>query len=94
MIGGPSAEENYLYFCPTHHHLFDGKRLSEEEWAKIDISSKSESARAYAKKYVEPFITGQKSRKGIYGVRLEDFGMESPKKIKRSANLRKQDIKT
>jgi len=41
MIGGPSAEENYLYFCPTHHHLFDGKRLSEEEWAKIDISSKS-----------------------------------------------------
>jgi len=87
MIGGPSAEENYLYLCPTHHHLFDGKRLSEEEWAKIDFSSKSESARAYAKKYVEPYFTGQKSRKEIYGVRLEDFGMKSPDKKRRRGSL-------
>jgi hypothetical protein len=80
MMGGPSAEENYIYLCPTHHHLFDGRRLSAEEWARLDFSSRSASAQAYAKKYIEPFITGEKSRKKIYGVRLEDFGMVARKR--------------
>lgn len=80
MMGGPSVEENYLYLCPTHHHLFDGSRLSPEEWAKIDFSSKSASAQAFAKKIIEPFITGEKDIKGIYGIRLEDFGMVARKR--------------
>ncbi len=80
MMGGPSAEENYLYLCPTHHHLFDSRRLSPEEWKILDFSSRSASAQAYAKKYLEPFIMGEKRKKGIYGVRLEDFGMVARKR--------------
>lgn len=80
MLGGPSVEENYLYLCPTHHHLFDSKRLSAEEWAKIDFSTKSDSAQAYAKKVIEPYVRGEKSRKEICGVKLEDFGMVARKR--------------
>ena len=38
--GGGGSPQNLLYLCPTHHHLFDHHRLSEEEWAKIDLSKK------------------------------------------------------
>lgn len=79
MIGGASAEENYIYLCPTHHSLFDSNRLSSEEWAKIDFTSKSNSARAYAKKYGAVF-TGEKNEQVIYSVRLEDFGMVARKR--------------
>jgi len=42
--GGPSDERNYIYLCPTHHHLFDHNRLSKKEWEKIDFSKKLEAS--------------------------------------------------
>ena len=48
--GGPSDENNYLYLCPVHHHLFDHNRLSKEEWSKIDFSKKFSSAQEYVEK--------------------------------------------
>ena len=48
--GGPNADENYLYLCPVHHHLFDHNRLSKEEWSKIDFSKKLVPAQEYAQK--------------------------------------------
>jgi hypothetical protein len=48
--GGGSHEKNYLYLCPTHHHLFDFDRLSKEEWGKLDFSNKSEASIEYVNK--------------------------------------------
>jgi HNH endonuclease len=48
--GGPNDENNYLYLCPIHHHLFDHYRLNKDEWDKIDFSKKSESSQEYVKK--------------------------------------------
>lgn len=52
--GGPNDDENYLYLCPIHHHLFDHHRINKEEWAKIDFSKKSESSREYVNKVMLP----------------------------------------
>jgi len=54
--GGTDNKENYIFLCPTHHHLFDHNRLSECEWKKIDFSKKSEAARAYSKKIRLPLM--------------------------------------
>lgn len=54
--GGPDDPENYVYLCPTHHHLFDHNRLSKEEWEKLDFSKKMEAAREYAHKIRLPIL--------------------------------------
>lgn len=54
--GGPSHEENYIYLCPTHHHLFDQSRLSKEEWGSIDYSKKLEAARKYMNEVKLPIL--------------------------------------
>lgn len=54
--GGPNAQENYLYLCPVHHHLFDHNRLSKEEWLKIDFSEKLVPAQEYAQKVRLPSL--------------------------------------
>lgn len=54
--GGPDDEKNYLFLCPTHHHLFDQHRLSKGEWNKIDFSKKLETARVYVKKITLPIL--------------------------------------
>ena len=33
--GGPLTEDNTLGLCPTHHHLFDHKKLLKEEAEKL-----------------------------------------------------------
>jgi len=48
--GGADNEENYIYLCPLHHHLFDDDRLSKKEWNKIDFSKKSKVSQEYVKK--------------------------------------------
>lgn len=52
--GGPSDESNFLFLCPTHHHLFDHHRLSKNEWEKIDFSKKLDSSLEYVKKIILP----------------------------------------
>ena len=54
--GGVSNEKNYLYLCPTHHHLFDFERLTKEEWNKLDFSNKLEAAQEYIKEYKMPLL--------------------------------------
>jgi len=54
--GGPNAEENYLYLCPIHHHLFDHNGLSKDEWTKIDFSKKLPASKQYAKKVRLPML--------------------------------------
>jgi|GEM_PF-5207973 len=54
--GGPNAEENYLYLCPIHHHLFDHNRFSKEEWTKIDFSKKLPASQEYIKKVRLPIL--------------------------------------
>lgn len=54
--GGPNAEENYIYLCPIHHHLFDHHRLSKDEWSKIDFSKKFAPAQEYAEKVRRPVL--------------------------------------
>lgn len=54
--GGSDDPGNYVYLCPTHHHLFDHNRLSKEEWAKLDFSKKMKAARQYAEKVRLPIL--------------------------------------
>lgn len=51
--GGPDHPENYVYLCPTHHHLFDQTRLSREEWGEIDFLEKMSVAQEYAREVRE-----------------------------------------
>ena len=55
-VGGPDAEENYLYLCPIHHHLFDHNRLAKAEWEKIGFSQKLPSSQEYAQKIKLPVL--------------------------------------
>ena len=55
-VGGTNDQSNYLFLCPTHHHLFDHHRLSKDEWNKIDLSKKSESSKEYIKKVTLPIL--------------------------------------
>jgi hypothetical protein len=52
--GGPEHPDNYIYLCPTHHHLFDHNRLSKEEWDKIDFSGKIPAAKEYTERVRVP----------------------------------------
>ena len=52
--GGREDPDNYIYLCPTHHHLFDHNRLSKEEWDKIDFSGKMPAAKEYAERVRVP----------------------------------------
>lgn len=54
--GGPSDAKNYVYLCPTHHHLFDHNRLDKEEWQKLDFSEKLEASQEYAEKIRLPIL--------------------------------------
>jgi len=54
--GGPSDPSNYVYLCPTHHHLFDHNRLAKEEWEKLDFSEKLKSVREYVEKVRLPLL--------------------------------------
>jgi hypothetical protein len=55
-FGGPNDEKNYVYLCPTHHHLFDHNRLSEEEWQRLDFSKKLKASRDYVEKVKLPVL--------------------------------------
>jgi len=52
--GGPEDPDNYIYLCPTHHHLFDHNRLSKEEWDKFDFSGKIPAAKDYTERVRVP----------------------------------------
>lgn len=54
--GGPHSNENYVYLCPVHHHLFDHNRLYKNEWDKIDFTSKLPAAQEYANKMKLPML--------------------------------------
>jgi hypothetical protein len=54
--GGPSHPSNYVYLCPTHHHLFDHNRLAKEEGEKLDFSKKLKAAREYVEKVRLPLL--------------------------------------
>jgi len=54
--GGPDVDENYVYLCPTHHHLFDHNRMNENEWGKLNFSKKMESAQEYVEKVRLPLL--------------------------------------
>jgi len=45
--GGPDEEWNLMRLCANHHYLFDEHKLSQEEWARIDWTSKDKRARKY-----------------------------------------------
>jgi len=65
-FGGPDVPENFIYLCPTHHHLFDHSRLLESEWEKIDFSKKMTPAQEYVnnvrKQQLQTFWDEQKSQ--------------------------------
>ena len=48
--GGVYEIENLIFLCPTHHFLFDHSRLSEDEFNKIDLTGKSNTAKEYFEK--------------------------------------------
>lgn len=54
--GGPNHEDNYIYLCPTHHHLYDHSRLSKQEWDHLDLSGKLKAAQEYALKVCLPLL--------------------------------------
>lgn len=56
--GGADNKDNYLFLCPTHHHLFDHHRLSKEEWSKLDFSKKGEPAQIYIREIKEKLQRG------------------------------------
>ena len=45
--GGADKADNYVILCANHHHLFDRHKLAEEEWGRIDWSTKSEEVQEY-----------------------------------------------
>ena len=44
---GANSEDNMIYLCPTHHFLFDQRKLSHEEFNKIDVSKKASDSIDY-----------------------------------------------
>lgn len=52
--GGPNDENNYIYLCPLHHHLFDHFRLDKKEWLKINFSKKLKASQEYIKNVTLP----------------------------------------
>jgi len=51
---GKLVPDNLFILCPTHHFLFDHSRLSREEFAKLDLSSKAPDAQRYFDKVLVP----------------------------------------
>lgn len=53
--GGPDEEWNLMRLCANHHYLFDEHKLTEQEWACINWTSKDPRARDYAMSHHLPF---------------------------------------
>ena len=53
-IGGSATIDNLLFFCPTHHSLFDRGMLSRDEWDRIDWSVKNKKSQIYALRVLKP----------------------------------------
>lgn len=51
-IGGTKTKDNTFILCPTHHHLFDRRRLSKEEFSKLSARGKSMDAISYFENYI------------------------------------------
>lgn len=78
MRGG-LAPDNLLVLCPTHHFLFDHSRLSREEFAKLDVSTKAKDAQRYFEKVLVPrqlmfWRYGTKRGEPCYRCKGLDFG--------------------
>ena len=44
---GSYSKENFIFLCPTHHHLFDHAHLSEDEFNKIDLKGKRDDSKTF-----------------------------------------------
>ena len=49
-VGGANSEDNIIFLCANHHHLFDHGKLTQNEFSKIDLSGKAADAVEYFNK--------------------------------------------
>lgn len=53
-VGGANSEDNIIFLCANHHHLFDHGKLNQNEFSKIDLSGKALDAIEYFSKVRVP----------------------------------------
>jgi hypothetical protein len=78
-LRGWLVPDNLFVLCPTHHFLFDHSRLSRDEFAKLDVSTKAKDAQRYFEKALAPrqqmfWRYGIKRGERCYRCKGTDFG--------------------